>query len=730
MSDNLDFGASRTIGPQGGPKLTVYGSSTTIPLNPVRFPNAYLTAPIYDLSNNITDSNAPKLNIYRSIPETRYPFTYIGTPAIQNIGYFGQINPENAPKISVYRQASNGNLVFSYNYTGTLSLVELAAAQYLPIITAGTALTIVNSNATKNATTNTVTVTVNISYIDDGSNFGLSFYNSDIDFTKTNFYNNNATDLSITTLSNIPLSRDGHQFAYLTNIPTNFFADNTVKPTILPNTSLAYCFYKCSNFDSNISLWNTSNVTNMSYMFSGGWYSPSTTPVDVPMIFNQDISAWNTSNVTNMTYMFACGNRNASFNKNLSNWDTHNVTNMSVMFAGCTAFNNDSNALITNGNKWDTSKVTQMYTMFCVCTNFNQDINNWNTSNVNTMNDMFNSCTNFNQDIGSWITSKVTTMYNMFQNATAFDKHIVNWNLSSIVNNQFYTLVGQLVFTFRCTTETSSFANNKYIPLITNDYFTMTSYTISPDLNSEKLIIDTKYTVTCNTSYNSDTANRSEFGLSFNKNTMHNNDIFNLYTSNLQITTLKNIPLSKLGFQFKNVATSSETLFAANTVPLILPNTSLDNCFAGCVYFNQSIDNWNTTNVTNMSYMFANSFILYPSYYNAYYFVNFNQNISNLDTSNVTNMSNMFDGNIYFQNGGFSLTLNARSLVNMSNMFLTKMHFDYLTNKYQYTLLSFNKQMTLNNLNVAGLIYTAWHSGAPDLTKANAPIQLQDDLYW
>jgi surface protein len=58
----------------------------------------------------------------------------------------------------------------------------------------------------------------------------------------------------------------------------------------------------------HISLWNTSNVTNMSYMFLNATN------------FNQDIGNWDTSKVTNMVGMFLDAN---NFNKDyISNWDT------------------------------------------------------------------------------------------------------------------------------------------------------------------------------------------------------------------------------------------------------------------------------------------------------------------------------------------------------------------------------------------------------------------------
>ena len=47
-----------------------------------------------------------------------------------------------------------------------------------------------------------------------------------------------------------------------------------------------------------------------------------------------DLSNWDTSNVTNMSYMFYYQNSSETSLKNLNigNWDTSNVTNMSYMF--------------------------------------------------------------------------------------------------------------------------------------------------------------------------------------------------------------------------------------------------------------------------------------------------------------------------------------------------------------------------------------------------------------
>ena len=43
----------------------------------------------------------------------------------------------------------------------------------------------------------------------------------------------------------------------------------------------------------------------------------------------EDIGSWDTSNVTNMCYMFY---NNKVFNQDIGSWDTSNVTDMSRMF--------------------------------------------------------------------------------------------------------------------------------------------------------------------------------------------------------------------------------------------------------------------------------------------------------------------------------------------------------------------------------------------------------------
>ena len=171
--------------------------------------------------------------------------------------------------------------------------------------------------------------------------------------------------------------------------------------------SLHYAFARCNNLDINAKdIPNLSKVTDMGYMF----YEINS--------FNSDLSEWDVSNVTDTRLMFARTN----FNGDISNWDVSNVTRMELMFHEAKEFNQD----ISN---WDVSNVTNMAFMFGE-TSFNKDISNWDVSNVRDMGWMF-SRSEFNQDISGWDVSSVYSVRNMFENSN-FDQDISGWDVSNV----------------------------------------------------------------------------------------------------------------------------------------------------------------------------------------------------------------------------------------------------------------------------------------------------------
>ena len=135
-----------------------------------------------------------------------------------------------------------------------------------------------------------------------------------------------------------------------------------------------------------IRTWNTSLVTNMTSLFDLDYYVSSD--------FNEDLSGWDTARVTTMQYMFYMA---SSFNGNISSWDSSLVTDMSGMFAGASLFNG-------NLSSWDISRVTNMYGMFAGAYSFNGNVSPWDTSRVTDMTQLFYEATDFFQTL-CWNTS-------------------------------------------------------------------------------------------------------------------------------------------------------------------------------------------------------------------------------------------------------------------------------------------------------------------------------------
>ena len=109
----------------------------------------------------------------------------------------------------------------------------------------------------------------------------------------------------------------------VTNMGYMFSNCSSLKTVPLFNTSnvnsMCYMFYDCKSLTS-VPLFNTSNVNDMSYMF---FYCESLTSVPL----------FDTSNVTNMGYMLQFCSRLTS----IPEMDTSNVTNFKSMFYNCTS---------------------------------------------------------------------------------------------------------------------------------------------------------------------------------------------------------------------------------------------------------------------------------------------------------------------------------------------------------------------------------------------------------
>lgn len=169
---------------------------------------------------------------------------------------------------------------------------------------------------------------------------------------------------------------------------------------------------------------------NLSTYGANNLYVPDNLPstlrsVRISGFFNDSsVSSWDTSNLTDMSYMFQGA---TGLNQPIGSWDTSAVTTMRAMFSGIAAFNQDISA-------WDTSSVTTMREMFSGATAFNQPLNSWDTSSVDNMFGTFSGASAFDQPLADWSTGAVTDMAFMFSNATVFDQDISLWCVYQILS--------------------------------------------------------------------------------------------------------------------------------------------------------------------------------------------------------------------------------------------------------------------------------------------------------
>jgi len=179
-------------------------------------------------------------------------------------------------------------------------------------------------------------------------------------------------------------------------------------------------------YDETISLnnINTSNMTDMSYMFYGNYY------VGSEFVANLD-----TSKVTNMSYMFA---NTALESYDLRHFDVSKVTNMSHMFDNAGGYEYGFNGNFTG---WDTSKVTDMSYMF---KNTADDGSIMDDCDPEISDSCFVDSVPFVVNgIQNWDTSNVTNMSHMFDHAgygTSYSLNLSSWNVSKVQNYENFNL--------------------------------------------------------------------------------------------------------------------------------------------------------------------------------------------------------------------------------------------------------------------------------------------------
>lgn len=212
--------------------------------------------------------------------------------------------------------------------------------------------------------------------------YSLRFIKSADTITQGSVYNN-------MTVTAVYSEFENKAFTSVSQVPwydNNYYNNTIVKQVIVEDkiqpVNTAYWFnymYDCECFD--LEKLDTSEVTDMSYMFAWAGFDASTITI-------KGVEDFDVSNVKKMPYTFAYTGRNSSsVIVDLSRWNVSKVTNMSNMFAGMGYLANTFS--VGDLSKWNVSNVTNMYSMFqqagYVAT-WSLDCRNWDVSKVTSYN--------------------------------------------------------------------------------------------------------------------------------------------------------------------------------------------------------------------------------------------------------------------------------------------------------------------------------------------------------
>ena len=331
------------------------------------------------------------------------------------------------------------------------------------------------------------------------------------------------------------------------------------------------------------------------------------------------IANWDTSTITNMSYLFTNCPAIISLHS-LENWDTSNITNLYLAFGiGSTAYNNGMRSQLSDISalaNWDTSSATSFQCMLQYTTSLTSlhGLENWDTSSVISLRSIFyydSSLTDISA-LTKWDVSNVTDLSHAFRGTAISDiSPLAKWKTSNVTNMQctfsvistLTSLHGLEEWDISNVTDLS----HAFRETAVSDISPLANWNVSNVTNLQSTFNDTSSLTSLHGLEDWDTPNVNNMSWTFSISagqTKVNDAIMDL------------TPLAK--WDVSNV-TTMDSMFQNNNIASFLP---LKNWKVGKVQnfsntFNQTdksttttlagLENWNVSNATNMSMMFADS---------------------------------------------------------------------------------------------------------------------------
>ena len=489
-----------------------------------------------------------------------------------------------------------GTFIYSFDNTG---LAPFNSSIHKPIRNISGSFTKLEVSTTITSG-NITTVTINFEYTTINNSDGLYFYD-----VHTYYTNNTVTILQF---NGIPLSNGTYQFYNLKKL----FIPATDKPTILPNTSLCGAFFGCTNFNTNLSNWDVSGVTNMDRMFSNA----------------------------------------SKFNNNFApmNWNCSSSLVAPNFGLNSGLYGEGGNYNINPGNAVRIDGLTSIETLIKTFTISN--------SSLQVISGTFRfSISNLQFFDITKLPIINSTSFTSLRLSSSVD---LSNNMIVTINFSYRLVIGDDGLSFKNVTD---YYGNKTVTILQFGGIPL-SRTGEQFANLPNLVISAtdKLEILDNTSLYYAFYNCTNFNSTISNCDVSNviNTSYMFYGCNIFNQNIGSWNVSKVintSYMFYNC-----TNFNQNIGSWIVSNViNTSYMFYGCNIFNQNIDSWNVSNIENMSSMFS-------------YCDNFNSNISSWIVSNVTNMSYMFYNSSKF-NQSLS-TWNVSKVTNMTGMFQNALLFN------------------------------------------------------
>lgn len=419
--------------------------------------------------------------------------------------------------------------------------------------------------------------------------------------TLTIYYDDNWQKGDFTIPSNdTPYWRYDCDYNKLAKIKTVVF-DPSFKDARLKDCTLWFSGFKGLTTITHLEYLNTSQVTNMQYMFS-----------NCESLEALDLSTFNTENVTNMSHMFYYCKSLKSLN--LSSFNTSKVTLMGSMFSDCESLT------ALNLSSFNTENISDYEYMFHCCKSLTAlDLSSFNSKEILNTSLMFTGCIALKTlDISSFDTSKTTNMSFMFSGCSALETIYASsaFTTDNVTNdsNMFSTCT-------KLKNSTIYGSGKTHAHIGEGGYFTVApawvrfdaaTGTLTFQCSSAKTDADTDYFLN---------EGSAKPGWYETKSADIKTVVFKRNFRDARPTTCT------LWFGSCTNLTSIEGLENLNTSDV----TSMDHMFYMCKQLRAlDLSGFNTEKVENMQDMFSNCINLETL------------NLSSFKTNNLTNMSEMF----------------------------------------------------------------------------------------